>query len=72
MEDSREKIEKIQEKFLNDLLALKVSQEEAIKISSTFFLSWSKVKGIENKFDYKEYEKDITKFLSRFKETLHK
>jgi hypothetical protein len=66
--DMDSEISKIQEKFFNDLISLKVSEKDALEITSTFFFAWSKKNLTGKDFDIKKYKEDIEIFLSKFKE----
>lgn len=65
-------IQKIQESFFHELIELKIEKDEALNIVSTFLFAWLKKKGSVLDIDPKEYEKDVTVFISRFKQELNK
>lgn len=65
-------IEKIHEKFFNDLVSLGMTNDEALKVSSTFFLSWMKGKVKEKNFDSQEYQNNVNIFLDKLKEKVGK
>jgi len=62
-----EKFQNIQTKFVNILLQNSLSEEEALRISSTFFLAWYKSQEEKNKRP-DIYEKSVKEFLIRFKQ----
>jgi len=64
-----EKFKSIQTKFVNILLQNGLSEEEALRISSTFFLAWYKSQEEKSKVP-EIYENSVRKFLIRFKQNL--
>ncbi|PKN03082.1 hypothetical protein CVU76_03625 [Candidatus Dojkabacteria bacterium HGW-Dojkabacteria-1] len=62
-----EEFRSIQEKFVNILLASGFSEQEALRVSSTFFFSWFKSQTEEHKTP-QAYETSVKEFLVRLKQ----
>jgi hypothetical protein len=57
--------EQIQEQFANSLISLGASPEEALKLSTTFFVAWKSTQG--EILDENIYLAAVNEFLIRFK-----
>ncbi len=62
-----EKFQSIQEKFVNILLLSGFSEQEALRISSTFFFAWFKTQDETSKKP-EDYENFVKEFIIRLKQ----